>query len=249
MTIWQGCSGIQAIQPVSGTVLRLVESQEQVATTTYVDTLAEQDVLEALLETSKPVQPLHTQGLHYLLATPFRYPPLKWGSRFGQKNEPSLFYGATQVATALAEASFYRLVYLQSMASDGMPSKPLSGQHTLFEIGYQTDYGIRLQETPFDRFRDAIRHPSDYSKTQQLGADMRMAGVRCFQYPAARCATGTNVALYDASSFTKISPENLQQFISATGKTKVEFKNIATGQCYCFDSGQFMVEGKLPLPA
>jgi hypothetical protein len=53
----------------------MVESQEQIATRGYVDTLAEQSVLEELLEESKPAYPDKTTDLHYLLKTPFRYPP------------------------------------------------------------------------------------------------------------------------------------------------------------------------------
>ena len=59
-----------------GRLLRLVESQEQVATNSLVRTLAEQALLEDLIEASKPPLPATGHGLHYLLATPFRYPPL-----------------------------------------------------------------------------------------------------------------------------------------------------------------------------
>ena len=69
-----------------------MESQEQVATNRLVATLAEQDLLESMLEASKPPLPKGTARLDYLLATPFRYPPLPHGSRFGGRHEPSLFY-------------------------------------------------------------------------------------------------------------------------------------------------------------
>ena len=249
MSIWQRCAGEKAMQTISGTVYRLVESQEQIATTAYVDTLAEQAVLEQLLERSKPPQPPYSHSLHYLLATPFRYPPLKRGSRFGQKHQPGLFYGATDVPTTLAESSFYRLVYLESMSSEAMPSKPLSGQHTLFDVGYRTECGVRLQEPPFDHYKDAIRHPSDYRTAQRLGTDMRAAGVLCFEYPAARWADGINVALYNGSAFSANRPTNQQRFISATGQRQVEFKNIDTGQVYSYDTSRFRVDGLLPRPA
>lgn len=57
----------------------MVESQEQVATLQLVDTLEEQALLEELLESSKPPVPADAEPLHYLLKTPFRYPPLRWG--------------------------------------------------------------------------------------------------------------------------------------------------------------------------
>lgn len=89
--LWQFCSGYSFITPLSGTLYRLVESQEQIATRQLVDTLEEQALLEEMLETVKPSYPGRLDHLHYLLKTPFRYPPLKWGSRFGRTFEPSIF--------------------------------------------------------------------------------------------------------------------------------------------------------------
>lgn len=66
-------------------VYRMVESQEKVATMTLVDTLDE------LIEETKP-SIRHQKPRHYLIQTPFRYPPLKHGSRFGSRFEPSIFY-------------------------------------------------------------------------------------------------------------------------------------------------------------
>ena len=63
-----------AFQHVDDALLRIVESLEQVATTKITRNLEEQDFLERLIEGSKPGK---LDGpLHYLLATPFRYPPL-----------------------------------------------------------------------------------------------------------------------------------------------------------------------------
>jgi len=50
-----------------------VESQEAVATSQIVDSFAEQDVLEAMLDAAKPQYRKGTEGLHYLLKTAFRY--------------------------------------------------------------------------------------------------------------------------------------------------------------------------------
>jgi hypothetical protein len=50
-----------------------VEAQHVVSTMRLVDSAAEQDLLEQLLEGSKPALPPAARPLHYLLATPFRY--------------------------------------------------------------------------------------------------------------------------------------------------------------------------------
>jgi len=128
--IWAACSARAERVPLAGVVYRLVESQEQVATNSLVRTLAEQALLEDLIESSKPRHSATTSGLHYLLATPFRYPPLPWGSRFGSRFEPGLFYGARSVGTTLAECAYYRFVFWSGMATP--PPQPLNTSHTMF---------------------------------------------------------------------------------------------------------------------
>ena len=66
-TLWASCEGPKQIKKVRGQLFRLVESQQQIATLSYVDTLAEQAVLEQLLENVKPALPDATEPLHYLL--------------------------------------------------------------------------------------------------------------------------------------------------------------------------------------
>src|SRR5690606_6678737 len=46
---YYACTGAKHIRPIKGTLRRLVESQEEVATLEYVDTLEEQAVLEEML--------------------------------------------------------------------------------------------------------------------------------------------------------------------------------------------------------
>src|SRR5688500_8455099 len=92
---WAACLADARPVALEGEVLRLVESQEQVATNRLVDTLSEQALLEEPLEATKPPVPLAAAPtLDYLLSTPFRYPPLRHGSRFGRRTEPSLFYAS-----------------------------------------------------------------------------------------------------------------------------------------------------------
>src|SRR5207245_1032206 len=94
-----------------------VEAQHQVSTRKLVDTLEEQALLEELIDRAKP--PDSTRGrLHYLLSTPFRYPPLRHGSRFATRQERSLWYGSETRRTAFAEVAYYRLVFLEGTRAD-----------------------------------------------------------------------------------------------------------------------------------
>ena len=146
--IWRACAGQAAPVRLGGTIHRVVESQEQVATNALVDTLAEQALLEELLERSKPPLADGSRGLHYLLATPFRYPPLPWGSRFGSRFEPSLFYAARHVDTALAEGAFYRFVFWTGMQTP--PPAPLHTRHTVFAPEIDTVVVSNSVSLPFE---------------------------------------------------------------------------------------------------
>ncbi|UTW08599.1 RES family NAD+ phosphorylase [Pseudomonas benzenivorans] len=250
MDIWQACRGVEQVAPLRGRLVRLVESQEQVATLQLVDNLAEQALLEELLESSKPPLPRDAEPLHYLLKTPFRYPPLRWGSRFGTRQEPSLFYAALRLETAMAEAAYYRFVLWDGMAS-APPSGRVLSEHASFEARYQVARGIRLQRPPFSRFQRALSHPSDYRGTQALGASMRAAGVEAFEYRSARCPLGgSNVALYAPGALAEKRPRNLLPWLCETTPGYVAFKHAqAPDTPRMFHFEDYLVDGQLPLPA
>src|SRR5690606_23673868 len=92
---------------------RLVEAQHRVSTLKLVDTHDEQALLEELVEETKPAIPAECRHLDYLLATPFRYGSVyPQGSRFRRAGRTrGVFYAAEQVATAVAEMAFYRLLF------------------------------------------------------------------------------------------------------------------------------------------
>jgi len=121
VTIWSRYHGAAHVTPLCGEVHRLVESQEQVATLTYVDTLEEQTLLESMLDNAKPPLPPGASGLHYLLSTPFRYPPLRWGSRFGRVHERGIFYGGLSRHTTLAESAYYRFALEDFQVAGRLP--------------------------------------------------------------------------------------------------------------------------------
>jgi hypothetical protein len=52
--------------------------------------------LEAMVETSQS-----------LLTTPFRYPPLRHGSRFGSRQYRGIFYGSRSRSGCLVEGAYY----------------------------------------------------------------------------------------------------------------------------------------------
>lgn len=249
MSLWQQCQGAQQIKPLQGTLLRLVESQEQIATLGYVDTLEEQALLETLLDDTKPHFPAHCHNLHYLLKTPFRYPPLKWGSRFGQVHEPGIFYGGGTLNVTLAEAAYYRLVFWDSMTGIA-PKAQIHSAHTLFSVPYQTKFGVQLQHAPFDIVAAVISNRSHYQATQQLGQAMRSHGIEAFEYPSARDpAGGICIGLFSAKALASNQPTDLSAWWCEVSQQGVSFKAANHSQIYHFARSLFTEQDQLSLPA
>ena len=218
------------------------------ATNSLVRTLAEQALLEDLIEASKPKLPGPAIGLHYLLATPFRYPPLPWGSRFGRRFEPSLFYAARSVDTVLAECAYYRFVFWSGMAEP--PATPLDTRHTLFSAAIATSRGLQLQQAPFDEFADGLRDRRFYGATQALGSAMREAGVEAFEYRSARDPLqGLNAALFTPDALATSKPDILDEWLCQTTAGRVSYYSRPGGGIREFSLDTFLVDGELPLPA
>ena len=78
-----------------------------------VDSLGEQDVLENLIEQTKPAYPVECGGLHYLFKTPFRYgAAYPKGSRFRRAGlTPGVYYASEEPRMAVAEMAFHRLLF------------------------------------------------------------------------------------------------------------------------------------------
>jgi hypothetical protein len=246
--IWAACGARAAPRPLAGEIVRLVESQEQVATNRLVTTLPEQELLEEMLEASKPPVPKRAIRLDYLLATPFRYPPLRHGSRFGGRHEPSLFYGSRALTTVLAESAYYRFVFWQGMSTP--PGAALRTQHTLFGAKLRARRGYALHLPPFDAYRAALTSPDDYTATQQLGRSLREAGADAIEYVSARDAGGGhNVAVFSPTAFARSQPTFKEEWLCETRADEVTFYARRADGLQTFALGQFEVRGRLPAPA
>lgn len=245
LDIWSECA--DQISPVllSGEVFRVVESQEKVATNELVDTLEEQALLEEMLDVTKPSVPSAAQDLSYLLFTPFRYPPLKYGSRFGQRFEPSLFYGSREIETTLAESAYYRLHFWFDM-SEPPPAGKLNTQHTVFSVKIKTEKGLMLQASPFSKYESNLINKSSYSETQLLGKEMRENNIEAFEYFSARDnSKGINVGLFTANVFKEKKVSSTLSLLCSTHAEGVEFMD-ENSQVYNYCFIDFLDKGKFP---
>lgn len=255
LPIWTRCAGTREVGPLEGTALRMVESQNVISTRKLVDTDSEQMLLEGMIEGVKPPLPAAAAGpgLHYLLTTPFRHPPLRYGSRFGRRFEPSLWYGSEELRTVFAEVAYYRLVFLEGTEAD---LAPVRTEHTLFRAPFTTDSGIDLTRPPFRDFAETISSPVDYSASQQLGSDMRDAGVLALRYRSARdIQSGAKFALLTPEPFTESAPIEPETWSVVATEDRIEISERSSmvprvdRRSTYFNRDEFLVAGTLPSPA
>ena len=159
-----------------------------------VDTLEEQAELERLLEASKPNAP---SDLHFLLATPFRYPS-PHGSRFRPGGSLGIWYGAEAVETACTELGYWRWRFL--MDSDGLRDGELIVELSLFAANV-AGRALDLSESPWDRRRDDWTS-DDYTACLTLAAETRRRNIQWIRYWSARHVAGHCAAVLDPESFS-----------------------------------------------
>jgi hypothetical protein len=249
--IWMRCGGSSNLRELEATPWRVVESQQRISTRQLVDSDAEHQLLEELIEASKPVAPDGAEELQFLMFSPFRYPPLTHGSRFGRPDEPSIWYGSEKLETALAEAAYYRLLLFAGSQADLLPNQ-LS--MSAFQAAVRSKCAVDLIGPPFDVHADAITSKTHHGETQQLGSDMRAAGVELFRFPSARdpkCAA--NVALFTPRAFALTRPLAPAATWTCTVTTRRDvswMREVAGGfERFEFRLATFLVDGKLPAPS
>jgi hypothetical protein len=253
LTIWTQCGGPSNACSLELKPWRVRESQFINSTRKLVDSNEEQKVLEELLDQkAKPPVPSDVQHLHYLLATPFRHPPLKNGSRFGTQLERGMFYGAIELETCLAEVAYYRHVFLAGTAARILP---IETQHSAFQVHIKTSKGIDLTQPPFVAHASTLTSKTDYSATQQLGQEMRKDSIEAFVFTSARSINpGTCVAVIHPNAFAAAKPlANYQEWFCTLDRTKVEFrrKNLIDTMTttLTFPLSDFLIDNTLPQPA
>ena len=190
-----------------------------VSTMRLVDSLEEQRALEIMLDAAKPALSSSLQGLHYLLAAPFRYRPPSPGSRFRGPDDPGVFYGAEEIRTACAEVGWWRWRGFVAEAP-GLPQLPPVG-FTIFPVGVR-DSCVDLRKPPLDRDRARWTHPRDYGPTQAFARAAREADVGMLLYASVRDPQhGANVAVLHPRAFQKFRPTRGQTWQLVVGGTRV----------------------------
>lgn len=186
---------------------RAVEAQHVVTTRPLVDSAAEQEILEEALEATKPGRLPGTENLHYLLFTPFRYPPPQRGSRFRAPTDRGVFYAAESRRTACAELGYWRWRFLsESPALERLEPLP----QTLLRVSL-AGRAVDLRKSPFAHDRAAWTHREDYSRCQAFAEVARAAGAEMIRYASVRDPrSGGCVALLSPRGFADSQPLEVQ---------------------------------------
>ncbi len=191
------------LTPRAGEVWRFVEAQHRVSTMKLVDSLADQALLEDLLDASKPPVPAECRGLDWLLYTPFRYAARR-ASRYRREGEPrGVFYAAERVETAAAEMAYYRRLFFLESPATILPEG--AQEMTAFSVGYAAQ-AVDLSLPPW-RSDAALNHLSDYTACHQAAEEAREIGATAILYRSVRDPdAGTNLAILRCEAFTDRAP-------------------------------------------
>lgn len=207
-TTWTPLAVSSETRPWAASAWRIVEAQHIAATMKIVDDADEQDLLESLLEGSKPPHPQAAGELDYLLSTPFRYDPLRGGSRFRGVTDPGVFYGAQSVRTACAELGYWRWKFLKD-AVDLDRLEPVA--HTAFRAEIATTV-VDLRNPPFNADPSLWTHPANYSATQAFAKVARAVEVGGIVYQSVRDPEPSwCVAVLTPQAFASHKPDRLMQ--------------------------------------
>ena len=208
---------------LAGTCWRLVEAQHHVSTLKLVDSVDEQELLEDLIEATKPPVPPECRDLHYLLSTPFRYGAVyASGSRFRKAGlTEGVFYASERPETAVAEIAFYRLLFFAESPHTPWPTNP--AEYTAFSTEYATKKAIDLTKGKYRAGIALWMHPNDYTYCQAFAETARAAKVEIIRYASVRDpGGGINLALLTCRVFTKPNPLDQQTWRIRLSETGVQ---------------------------
>lgn len=217
--IWTPDALRSEARPLEGPAWRLVEAQHRVSTLKVVDSLGEQELLEAILDETKPPVPPECRHLDYLLSTPFRYRPYPHGSRFRRAGiTPGVWYGAERPQTAVAEMVFYRFLFYAESPQTPFPDD--AAEYTAFSADLAAPVALDLTTGALAGDAARWRHLSDYEPCRRLAEAAREIGAEAIRYASVRDpGHGVNVAVLGCRAFRSPAPLERQTWRIRVNRT------------------------------
>jgi len=230
---WQKEAWIEkSKKPATQILWRAVEAQHLNATMRLVDTLAEQFLLEQLLETSKPPLPPSAMGQHFLLSTPFRYTSPQ-PSRFRAAHHPGVWYGAFDRQTACTEVGYWRWRFF--MDSTSLSQGELQTEHSLFQAKVQ-GLCIDLAHSPWLLMSPQWQDPNNYTHCQALAQECRAQNIEWISYTSSRQPQGQCAAVLVSHALTMHKAQMVETWHCRITRSSVIFRHFKEG--FSFDPNQ-----------
>lgn len=229
-----------------GQVWRVVEAQHRVSTMRITQTLDEQALIESLVEESKPLVPEPARGLHFLLATPFRYRPSPYGSRFRRAGQrEGVFYAAEHVETALAEVAFYRFLIGRD-APDAVPPRHAI-ELTAFSVACSSERSLDLTAPRLVADRVRWTAMDDYGACHALADEARKAAVGIIRYESVRDRLDrANVAILEPAVFAETAPQVFESWSMLPSAASIRlWREFPSNTRYEFTRDDFTADPRL----
>jgi hypothetical protein len=120
-----------------------------------------------------------------------------------------VFYASETPQTAVAEMTFYRLLFFAESPNTPWPANP--AEYTAFSAKYATKKAIDLTKGKYGADRTKWMHVTDYSHCQALAETARTAKIEVIRYASVRDpGQGMNFALLTCRAFARPKPIDQQ---------------------------------------
>jgi hypothetical protein len=194
---------------LSGACWRVVEAQHTVSTLKLVDTLAEQALLEGLIEQTKPSRAARVPApplpagdaisLRFALSARLALPPRRHDGHLLRVGAGRHGHGRDV---------FARLLFFAESPATPWPAN--AGEFTAFSARFATRRGLDLMRPPLAA-EEAWTHPTDYTACQALADAARAAEFEVIRYRSVRDpARGANIAILACPAFKAAEPVERQ---------------------------------------
>lgn len=223
-----------AFTPYKRRVWRLIEGQYRAATVRIVDTDAEQQVLETLIEATKPPVPDACRHLDYRLWSPFRYGLYPKDSRFRRRGQtPGVWYGSENIVTALCESIWGTVAFYRASPDTALPRRPV--EHTAIQAELETLFACDLAGPPMAG-QGRWSERDDYSDCLALADDVRAAGGEVIRYMSVRDpGAGANLAVLACPAFARPRPTRQDRWKIMLTPARIRAHCTDNGERYMFD--------------
>lgn len=173
-------------------------------------------------------------------------------SRFS-KLKQGLFYGSRSREGCLVEAAYYLLFFYEKGSDNFGPETKRTETMTLFQVKVDSENCLQLHQKGDESLQAKLRDPIDYRFVRDVGAQMREAGVTCFEYFSARSPQLiVNFGAFTSQVFSS-PPFNLVNVTTTISRKSsyndaIEFICHDDNRVWQFTREQYEVNGQLPPP-